>query len=57
MPLKTLKWYEAEFLNACGLAGLYGCELSVDQFCACRGLEPEDREMLVEYLHRHSIAL
>jgi hypothetical protein len=56
MPVKQLKWWEGEFLRACGLACLYGVELSVDQFCASRGLEPEDRDLLLPYLRKHCIA-
>ena len=56
MPPKQLKWWVQEYLNACGLAILYGQPLNVDQFCACRGLEPEDRDILVEHFAKHSIA-
>jgi hypothetical protein len=55
MPVKSLKWYEAEFLNACGLAILYGTTLSYAQFAASRGLEPEEYEQLLTHLQSHHI--
>ena len=57
MTPKTLKWWEGEFDRACALAALYCCTLSFDQFCAARGLEEEDREILLSHLHKHSICL
>ena len=57
MSPKQLRWYEAKFLDACGLCGLYGCTLSIDQFAACMGLEPADRDLLLQYLESHSICL
>lgn len=57
MSPKALRWWEGEFLRACGLACLYGIELSVDQFCASRGIEPEDRDVLLHHLQKSCIAL
>ena len=55
MNPKELKWWEKEFLSACGLACFYGVELSLDQFCSSRGILPEEREALMAYLEAHSI--
>lgn len=49
MPVKTLKWYAGEFDKACALACVYQCSLTLDQFCASRGLEEQDRDQLEEY--------
>lgn len=46
MPPKTLKWWAREWDKACALACLYGCTLDLDQFCASRGLESEERDEL-----------
>ena len=46
MPPKTLKWWWVEWNNACALACLYGCDLSLDQFCAARGLAEPERDEL-----------
>lgn len=49
VPPKTLRWWAAEWDRACALACLYRCELSLDQFCAARGLEECDRNQLLSY--------
>ena len=56
MTLKMLKGWEDEFIKACGLAYSYNCKLTVDQFCASRGLETEDRDALLEHLAKHSVS-
>lgn len=49
MPPKTLRWWWDQWNDACALACLYGCELSLDQFCAARGLEEMERNQLITY--------
>ena len=49
MPPKTIRYWEQEFHKACLLACLYKVELSLDQFCAARGLEEEERDLLQEW--------
>ncbi len=55
MTPKQLRALEAEFHRACVLACLYGCGLSVDQFCSSVGLELEERNEVVEYFEKVSI--
>lgn len=49
MPPKTLRWWWDQWNDACALACVYGCELSLDQFCASRGLEEMERNQLLVY--------
>ena len=49
MPPKTLRWWADQWRSAAALACLYGCPLSLDQFCAARGLEEGDRNQLLCY--------
>jgi hypothetical protein len=55
MTPKMLKWWEAEWDKACILACYYNCCLSLDQFAASRGLEEEDRNILLEHLQKRSV--
>lgn len=57
MTPKQLRSWEDQFHRACVLSCLYGCNLSLDQFCAAHGLEPEDRNTLVDHFERIGIGV
>lgn len=58
MPPKILRWYASLWDRACVLACLYGCELTLEQFCASHGLESEEKDLLLDYfLHCGSLTL
>jgi hypothetical protein len=48
MPPKTLRYWWDQYAAAYALACVYGVELSLEQFCAARLLEPGDRDELSE---------
>jgi hypothetical protein len=53
MNRKWLRWYEALYLKAMAYAQVYGCDLSVEQFCAAHVLEADELEQLREHLEFH----
>ena len=55
MAPKQLKWWLQEYMNACGLACFYKVTLTLNQFCACRGLEEDDRDRLRAYFDQFSV--
>ena len=54
---KVLRGWEDQFHKACVLACLYQCSLTLDQFCASNGLEPEDREVLLDHFETVGIGV
>ncbi len=53
MTPKLLRWWSEEFDRAVATANaLYNVRLYLDQFCACRGIDPEDRNTLLSYMEK-----
>ncbi|MEO8597321.1 MAG: hypothetical protein ABI759_28640 [Candidatus Solibacter sp.] len=53
MNRKWLRWYEVLFLKGLAHAQVFGCELSLEQFCASHALEVDDLVSLREHLENH----
>jgi hypothetical protein len=55
MPLKTLRWWEQQYLDAIGYAAAYGVGMSFMGFCAARHLEEPEIGTIREFLEGHGI--
>ena len=55
MPLKTLRWWEQQYLDALGYACAYQCSLSYMSFCASRHLEEPEITQIREYLESRNV--
>ena len=57
MTRKGLIWYEALYMKALAYAVVYGCNLTVEQFCAAHALEADELEQLREHLERQGFGV
>jgi hypothetical protein len=55
MPLKTLRWWEQQFLDSLGYAAAYKCPISFLTFCACHHIEEPEISTLKEFFESRSI--
>lgn len=55
MPRKMLDWLESKYLTALTYAGLYKCQISVEQFASCERLDPDEYEELKQRLEAKGI--
>jgi hypothetical protein len=57
MNRKWLRFYEALFLKALAYAQVYGCDLSVEQFCSAHVLEADELAQLREHMERQGFGV
>jgi hypothetical protein len=48
---------ESQYMNALGLAVLYKCTMTVEQFAAAHGLDPEELAELKRHLESHGVGV